>query len=309
MAEGHQARRSERDVRIITEAAAVVTPRASRAPSLKYYQPPKPRGRQRAIINEAAILGGPAAITPVAAGRLPDAALGSFGDSMVLEVVLGNDDRVRVKQADMNRNPFRQICALRIRAQTGQLFVGTGWFIGPRAVATAGHCVFLHNEGGWAQSIDVIPSKFGASNPRGTLTSSKLRAVDGWTERKNTDFDYGVILLDDASVGEHVGWFEVAAEGNQELVGPVANISGDPADRDDANFQYFHARPVTRATPTRVEYQIDTFGGQSGSPVWIEESSGEIAAVAIHTTGGTTGNSGTRITEAVIDNFIAWRDE
>jgi V8-like Glu-specific endopeptidase len=309
--EGHAPRSSERDSRIISEAARAPLVARSHQSSLTYYRPPASRRRQRAatraIIHEAA-LAGPIAATPVAAGRLPDAAVGSFGNPVVLELVIGNDDRVRVKQADMNNSPFRQICALRIRAKNGQLFVGTGWFIGPRAVATAGHCVYLHKEGGWAASIEVIPAKFGSSEPLGDMTASRFRAVDGWIDQKRPDFDYGVILLDDSTAGDRLGWFEVLAEPDDHLKGALANISGYPADRDDANFQFFHARALSNATPTRIEYDIDTFGGQSGSPVWISTPSG-VAAVGVHTTGAATGNSGTRITEPVIDNFLAWRDE
>jgi glutamyl endopeptidase len=312
--EGHAPRRSERDHAVSSEAAAAPqAPRIHRAPTLAYYQRPVRRQRrqritQRAIANEAALVGAPGAATPVAAGRLPDAAVGSFGNPIVLEVVIGNDDRVRVKQPDMSRNPFRQICALRIRAKTGQLFVGTGWFIGPRAIATAGHCVFLHKEGGWAASIDVIPAKFGSSEPVGSLTSKKFRSTDGWIDRKSTDFDYGMLLLDDTSAGDRLGSFEVVAEADSQLDGAFANISGYPADRDDANFQFFHGRSMSGVTPTRIQYDIDTFGGQSGSPVWVDTPNG-IAAVGVHTTGSSTSNSGTRITEAVIDNFLAWRDE
>jgi V8-like Glu-specific endopeptidase len=235
---------------------------------------------------------------------LPDAALGSFGSPIVREVVLGADDRVKVSGDSMSRNPFRQICALRIRASTGAMFVGTGWFIGPNAIATAGHCVFLHREGGWPSSIDVIPAKFGTEEPFGQVRATKFRSVDGWIEDKGMAFDYGLILLEGSDLGERLGWFEVAAESTQELDESVANISGYPADRDQAAFQYFHARPLSGVTEELLEYDVDTYGGQSGSPVWVERD--QITVVGIHTNGASSGNSGTRITEPVIDNFLTW---
>ena len=308
-AEGHAARRNERDHHVISEAAVSPRPRKKTTTSIPYHRLPTARRASRStprIVNEAAMIGGPREVT--ATGRLPDAAIASFGNPIVLEVVIGNDDRVRIKEQDLRRNPFRQICALRIKARTGAMYVGTGWFIGPRAVATAGHCVYMHKEQGWAEWIDVIPAKFGPSEPYSRLRSTKFRTVDGWIDQKRPDLDYGLILLDDTATGGRVGWFEVAAESDVQLAGSVVNISGYPADREDAEFQYFHARPVVQATPTRIEYDIDTFGGQSGSPVWLDTSSG-VVAVGVHTTGAATGNSGTRVTEPVIDNFIAWRDE
>ena len=239
--------------------------------------------------------------------RLPDVSVASFGSRIILEVVIGNDDRVKVRDEDILRNPFRQICALRIKAKSGALYVGTGWLIGPRAVATAGHCVYMLKEDGWAQSIEGIPDKFGDREPLGRFTSNRFRAVDGWTDKQNSDFDYGMILLDDDMPGQRLGWFEVASEPDAGLLHTQANISGYPADRDYANFQYFHARPLARVTETRLEYDIDTAGGQSGSPIWIDTEDG-IIAVGIHTNGAATGNSGTRINEDVMKNLIAWRD-
>jgi glutamyl endopeptidase len=327
--EGHQARRSERDFPAIREAATPARPRVSRA-SLPYFNPPISRFSEagtappRRTILEAAAPIPIAAPMPVAtqrtatshaAGavqpadvRLPDAALASFGNHAILEVVIGNDDRVKVTAGDLTTNPYRQIAALRIEAQTGALFVGTGWYIGPRALATAGHCVYLHDEGGWPKSIEVIPAKFGPTEPYGQLQATRFRAAKGWTELVSQDFDYGVILLDSEETGKRVGWFEVDVFGDAQLSGD-ANISGYPADRDNANFQYFHARPLKRITETRLVYEIDTFGGQSGSPIWLDIQGEGVVAVGVHTTGGATGNSGTRISEDVIQNLIAWRDE
>lgn len=242
------------------------------------------------------------------AQRLPDAAVASFGRRMMLEIVIGNDDRIKVSEEDLTRNPYRQIAALRIESQSGTQYVGTGWFIGPRALATAGHCVYLHDDGGWASRIDIIPAKFGDKEPYRHFTATRFRATDGWTKGVSQDFDYGVILLDDGTPGDRTGWFEVNALEDTGLEGE-ANISGYPADRDNANYQYFHARPVKRVTQTRLQYDIDTFGGQSGSPIWIDSERDGVIAVGVHTTGGATGNSGTRINTDVIGNLIQWRDE
>jgi V8-like Glu-specific endopeptidase len=68
----------------------------------------------------------------------------------VLEVIIGNDDRVRIERT--TDVPWRRYCALRITFPKG-VFRGTGFLIGPRAVATAGHCVYMHDQGGWARSV------------------------------------------------------------------------------------------------------------------------------------------------------------
>jgi V8-like Glu-specific endopeptidase len=268
---------------------------------MPHYRKPRPRHRDQ---NESLRLElGGAAIIKAEPPR--DAAEASFGETLILEAIIGNDDRVRAPDDFMRTNPWRQICALRIRSRTGRSFVGTGWFISPRLLATAGHCVFMRDEGGWAASIDVIPGKFGDQDPYGRRTSSIFATVDGWVDEGGRDFDYGVILLEDTELGGAVGNFEVQAATNAELTGATARISGYPADRDRAEFQYYHERTLTRISQSRLMYDIDTFGGQSGSPIWSQEN-GKVVAVGIHTTGSVTGNSGTRISEPVLDNMITW---
>ena len=230
---------------------------------LPYYRSPRARLAERDEVALDALAPESPLDSPVR-----DAAEGSFGETMVLEAVIGNDDRVRVADALTRSTPWRQICALRIRAATGKDYVGTAWFIGPRILASAGHCVFLRNEGGWASSIDVIPGKFGPNEPYGRATATRFGSVDGWIDTGGRDFDYGVILLDDTTLGSRVGNFAVEAAPDGELIGVTSRISGYPADLDRAAFQYYHERPVLSATPTRLNYDIDTFGGQSGSPIW-----------------------------------------
>jgi glutamyl endopeptidase len=284
------------------EAATLEGGRVKRL-SLPYYKPPRRRTER---LLEAAVLDGESAAAP--AIPLRDVAVASFGDTLILEAVIGTDDRVQVSNDLMNANPWRQICALRITSKTNQVYVGTGWFIGPRMLATAGHCVFLQDEGGWAKSIDVVPAKHGPVEPF-KVRSTHYNAVDGWTHDRSRDFDYGVIRLDDAGPGTALGNFTVESLEDGQLVGVEAKISGYPADRLNAQFQFFHERPVKSVTDTRLNYDIDTFGGQSGSPIWQEGSDGFPVAVGIHTTGGVSSNSGTRINNDVLDNLLRWLQE
>jgi V8-like Glu-specific endopeptidase len=169
--------------------------------------------------------------------------------------------------------------------------------------------VYLRNEGGWAASIDVVPGRFGSTEPYGRATATRFAAVDGWVDTGGRDFDYGVIFLADGTLGSKVGNFAVEASPDTELVGVTSRISGYPADLDRGAFQYYHERPLLSVTPTRLNYDIDTFGGQSGSPIWRQVEGSPPVAIGIHTTGGFTSNSGTRISEEVIDNLIRWTGE
>jgi glutamyl endopeptidase len=266
------------------------------------------RARPAEVINESFPPDPEPAVERSESGdaTLLDAADGSYGETTVLEAVIGNDDRIRVADAFLSSNPWRQICALRIHASTGSTFVGTAWFIAPQVLATAGHCVYMIKENGWATSIDVIPAKHGTVEPFGRMVSTLFATVDGWVNGPDRDFDYGVIFVDDPDIGQRVGNFAVDAASDADLTGALAHISGYPFDRDRAEFQYYHARPISDVTPTRLDYDVDTFGGQSGSPIWRQPVGASPIAIGIHTTGSVTGNSGTRISEPVIDNLIHW---
>ena len=57
-----------------------------------------------------------------------------------IEAIVDYDDRVRITQTTLV--PWRRLCALRIHFPSGSQARGTGFLVGPRAVITAGHCVY-----------------------------------------------------------------------------------------------------------------------------------------------------------------------
>jgi glutamyl endopeptidase len=235
-----------------------------------------------------------------------------------LETVIGADERVRILETDLP--PWRMICALRMRGRSGGSAIGTGWFIGPRTVVTAGHCVYSTQFfGGWAQSIEVIPGLVGPGTdadvrPFGSVTSEQFSSIDRWTEKEDPDFDIGCIHLTEPK-GEEVGWFALGSLPPEELEGFLVNVSGYPGDRGDGEEQYHAANRVLRVTDRRLFYEVDTFGGQSGAPVWIyEEDGAPPLAVGIHAygTGGTpsnfgiVANSAPRVISEVLDKVTEW---
>lgn len=236
---------------------------------------------------------------------LQDAATASFGTRKMLEVVIGDDDREQV--LDTRSNPWKQVAALRIKAKNGRTYAGTGWFISPVVLATAGHCVFMHEAGGWPESIEVIPALNGTERPFAAAIATKYESNNAWVNDRNSDHDYGVIILD-RPLGDEIGYLAFAAPPDNFLKSNIANISGYPTDLDRATRQYYHAREITRASSRRVYYEIDTYGGQSGSPIWMNLGEGDRVAIGVHTTGSSTSNFGTRITEEIFNNFKTWKN-
>jgi glutamyl endopeptidase len=192
-------------------------------------------------------------------------------------------------------------------AADGTKWIGTGWLVGPRVLVTAGHCVYLHNNGGWARQIEVIPARLGAERPYGSVMAASFRSVRGWTQNQNRQYDYGAVLLPESRrLGEELGWFGYAVRSDDALFNTWVNISGYPGDKP-AGTQWFHAKEVAQVEERVLTYTIDTAGGQSGAPVWIKQADGSRYGVGIHTNGHVTGNSATRISQPVFDNIKDWK--
>ncbi len=222
-----------------------------------------------------------------------------------LEVIIGTDDRVQIQQT--SAKPWRRICHLRIKAANGSNFLGTGFFIGPRTLITAGHCVYMSSQGGWVQSIEVSPGRNGNSRPYGKCDATSFRSVRGWVSNKSRDHDYGAIILPASCPTAKIGAFGYANYTDTYLKSKRLNTAGYPGDKP-AGTMWFHGRKATGLTSRVITYDIDTAGGQSGSPVWLT-ANGKRKVVGIHTNGSPGGNSATRIVKPVFDNLSRWRSE
>lgn len=225
--------------------------------------------------------------------------------AQMTEVIIGSDNRVRINPT--TSYPWRAICALKITAKNGSRWIGTGWLISARTVITAGHCVYMHDQGGWAKSIEVIPAMNDASRPYGSASSSTLRSVTGWTDSKNRESDYGAIILPASfRPGATTGFFGFGVKDDAYLNASVLNLSGYPGDKG-GNQQWFMALKPKSTSSRVITYDIDTIGGQSGAPVWVKVGEAR-TAVGIHTNGHSSGNSATRIVTAVFNNLVTWKN-
>lgn len=236
---------------------------------------------------------------------LSDIGVASFGQSA--EAIIGTDDRVQI--TNTNVYPWRAHASLLITAADGSMWIGTGWFIGPHTLATAGHCVYIKNSGvpgrdGWVRSVKVMPGRNGSTLPYGSVTSGTLRTVTGWANNGDQNYDYGAIILP-SNLGSTVGWFGFGVYSDSQLNGSTVNIVGYPGDKP-AGTMWYHSNAVSSVNALKVYYQVDTMGGQSGSAVY-KIINGSRYGVAVHAYGGATANSGTRVNQAVFDNLNRWK--
>ena len=242
--------------------------------------------------------------------KLFDIGMASFREpDVVLETVHGRDKRIRITNGEPAQYPWSLNASLLITAHDGSQWIGTAWFISPRTLITAGHCIYITNSGvpgrdGWVKNIQVMPGRDETSLPFGIRTSAQFFTVKGWADSGDENYDYGAIILPDKFTKDP-GTIGFAAYADAEMNAMVVNIAGYPGDQDSGTLWY-DKRKVASITGTKLFYDIDTAGGQSGAAVYQIDSTGARIAVAVHAYGGAVTNSGTRISAPVFANLTNW---
>jgi V8-like Glu-specific endopeptidase len=212
----------------------------------------------------------------------------------------GEEDRLPCSNS--KQFPYSAICYLIIRKSFGRASRGTGFFISPNTVVTAGHC--LRSGFGAVKSIQIIPGRMAGDWPFGSVYGKRWFVPQQWSRRGDPRFDYGVIKLDDSSVGESAGHFNFGIIDEKDLEGAAITTSGYPSDMELSTLQHFNSGPCEKVSSQRLSYSLDTWKGASGSPVWIERN-GSPFVVGIHNYGHCP-NHATRINQQVFEDLNRW---
>ncbi len=261
----------------------------------------------------------------------PGKAKGEDRRAAQLETVIGVDNRTRLLDTQMA--PWRMICAIRARWGS-RLMVGTGCFIGPDTILTAGHVTYAREFQKLAQQIEVIPGLSveragGERRPYGSAFAREVHVHENWKNGFSPRFDVSVIKLD-RPLGQQVGWFGLGARSREDLLLNWAHVTGYPGEMkeerpagavaDVAPIQaaqlWHHAAPIEEIENGRLFYKTDTTPGQSGAPVFVLSEAGQYGApqvVGVHAYGarstpGAIGlaNSGVWIDADMLTKILAW---
>jgi len=235
---------------------------------------------------------------------------GLLTSELITESVIGDDDRVRITPT--TTYPWRSICKLFIIAADETGWIGTGFIIDGSHILTAGHCVYMHDHGGWVDSIRVVPAFDDGYTPYWHAWSLIFRTYTGWTNDRNSQHDWAFLTLD-RNVGLYTGWMGImTANPSDPVYEDILHTAGYPADRDGGWCMYWDSDYGEEADLFNHWYYMDTYGGQSGSPVWHDDGS-ERYVLSIHAYGykhpQTPVNMGTRIDNTKFDDIISWRSE
>ena len=215
--------------------------------------------------------------------------------------------------------PHSAICQVRTPQGTGDRQSATAFYIGSRLLVTAAHVLSGKSE------VIIVPGKNGdgtgsANEPFGRfrVSSANWTLHPSYGGGSNHDFDLAVICVPSANAAPAGRYFDIVEELTQSRPEGVV-VSGYAAwwnantpieqyvnDNIDPNKQHMMGGCI-RSLPTddTFDYDLQTLGGTSGSPVyWIESSAqprAHVVGVHVDEFSDTT-NLGCRFTPAK----IAW---
>lgn len=195
-------------------------------------------------------------------------------DSIDYAVIGPRDSRTH--EIRTTRFPFNTICHVERDFGDGIWRGCSGTLIGPQKVLCAGHCLYNHGLKRAPLRIRISPGRADRdTRPYGSVMAVRSyvpsRYVQARTVRDLRDHDYGLAILAQPYRGLH-SFMNVSALSNAHLERMrhqwLLSIAGYPADRPVGTL-WRHAERLTRATPRRLYYTIDTCPGHSGSSIWF----------------------------------------
>ncbi|HPT23523.1 MAG TPA: trypsin-like serine protease [Anaerolineaceae bacterium] len=230
--------------------------------------------------------------------------------------IIGPDERFPIEDAN-STFPFSAIVNLRYKwLDTNTETWCTGWLVGPSSVITAAHCLYDAVQHSLAPTSGMMTAHPGlnylSSNPIpfGICTEFQRWLPYEWIHNGQPSiWDYGVVRLN-CTIGESAGLF-----GFREVtqIDRFLELAGYPSDKDGTGHELWSGYGyVTGLEPRLIYYTNDTYGGQSGAPVWENGFPDcQFCSIAVHTRakGDGISNTGSRVASNFLYQLLYEREE
>ena len=217
------------------------------------------------------------------------------------EAVIGDDGRNEV--TNTTRVPYRYIGELECTFKFNKGNWTTSWcttafLVGKSIILTAAHCVYRKDY--TLVSAVFRPAKSSSKTPYqlncGTVhVPQKFKnAVNSYDDNKTEEeknkisnnikkYDYALVQLKQ-NIGNELGYFALGGYNtsydNKFIVGKKCVVVGYPSDKKGL---WRHKGAINDVQDgLYLRYQMDTYGGQSGSPVFYPTTNGQYYVVGIH---------------------------
>lgn len=230
------------------------------------------------------------------------------------ESVIGADGRERLRLDKTSVFPLSAIGQVEF-VQDGRTYICTGYLLDGNSVLTAGHCSFDGGEDDPVDSASFFPGRERQNgvvvNPWGGCAVTAVWAPDKWRFDATPAHDYAVMQLDDGcDFSESAGSFGLfTLDGANAFAGRRLRVEGYPGDKSNGS-RWKMVGEVDRNSVNFLHYPMDTFGGQSGSPLfkWNRPECGGPCSAGVHAYGASGNppmNSGPMMTQGRIGTIAA----
>ncbi|MCK5681072.1 trypsin-like peptidase domain-containing protein [bacterium] len=229
--------------------------------------------------------------------------------------VHGTDDRDRVTSfATITDYPWNRICYLGFQV-AGATYRGSGILISPYCVLTCGHNVWDQDLGVWSSNVTVTPAQYQAYQgaqiyePFGTVSDTTMATNTAYgDESAGFEYDYGAVKMRRAFPGISSNFMPIEYNATPTTIN-TAGYPGEVQGESSSYDMWVSGGGVIgyEGINNRLMlYQIDTSGGQSGSPVWRYNKDTGRRLVAIHVFGATWDNGACRLVSSMEENISKW---
>lgn len=210
-------------------------------------------------------------------------------EALLKKVQLGVDGRTRIRNTtDWPNSIHAHINIILDGAEYG----GSGVMVGPHHLLTCGHCVYNFSKRKFYDEIEVYPALNGNLGPFDKVKVTKSYIFRSWIDGEDQQFDMALLILDH-SIGYSTGWGGLLSTFDEDISQEKVNITGYPGDKGFKEM-WTMAHTIKTFKPEQFDYEIDTYGGQSGSAVWINKWNAPMI-LGVHTLGSHSINSGVRL--------------
>lgn len=253
--------------------------------------------------QEESIVTVPSVSTYDASARI-SSAYNPTNSRMIIEDADPDDDRQIVSNPTLS--PYYAIVQLKMEFSNGETFVGTGFMISEDTLLTAAHCLYSENEKTLRTNRVTVYAGRNGSSYTTTTTAATMYTDTQYTEYGDDyEYDYAILTLN-SSIGQTTGWLGLYASPLTGFyTGRSILTAGYPTDKTGtlANTMWRSAGTIQSVESLKFAHTADTMGGQSGSPIYYNNTSNGYVALGIHVGAYENGtiNYGKRITVTLFD--------
>lgn len=225
------------------------------------------------------------------AGYFPNGKISDI-DLSDLYAIIGSNDITVVDNP--TATPYCSTVCLQITTNNGGTNYGSGFMIGPNALATAAHNLYSIKEKAYVKSVNVAPARSDNSKPFGSenVSASSMIVSDSYLAGTSSE-DWAIITLKN-NLGTKTGWLGLHWQSSNYSSSQLVYAYGYPSQINGADARYRMCKSsgyIRSQTSKYLKSDWDLTGGFSGGPLVEYISGAGYVAIGIHKDGSTIDGS------------------